>query len=169
MRNVALLLSVAALLSACRNDRDNVNDTAAAGTTPGAAVTPSVGGSDTGAGAMRSDTAGGRSTTGTAGATTGGAAGTTGGAAGTTGDTSGGTAGTTGGATGGTAGKAGTAGTPGAPDNQTQSGVVNSKTGKSTLGPDVKKTRPDQGEPTTSKGDTIKQGGDSVRGNQPPR
>lgn len=38
---------------------------------------------------------------------------------------------------------------------QTQSGVTDAKTGKSTLGPGIKKARPDQGEPVTSKGDTI--------------
>lgn len=52
--------------------------------------------------------------------------------------------------------------TTGSALNQTQSGVVNAKTGASTLGPRIKKTRPDQGEPTTSKGDTLKRGGDSV-------
>jgi hypothetical protein len=39
--------------------------------------------------------------------------------------------------------------------NQTQSGVTNAKTGKSTLGPGVKKTEPTQGQPVTSKGDTL--------------
>jgi hypothetical protein len=39
--------------------------------------------------------------------------------------------------------------------NQTQSGVTNAKTGKSTLGPGVKKTDPTQGQPVTSKGDTL--------------
>jgi hypothetical protein len=39
--------------------------------------------------------------------------------------------------------------------NQTQSGVTNAKTGKSTLGPGVKKTDPTQGQPVMSKGDTI--------------
>jgi hypothetical protein len=38
--------------------------------------------------------------------------------------------------------------------DQTQSGVTDSS-GKSTLGKGVKKTRPDQGQPVTSKGDTI--------------
>jgi hypothetical protein len=38
---------------------------------------------------------------------------------------------------------------------QTQSGVTDAKTGKSTLGPGIKKARPDQGKPVTSKGDTI--------------
>jgi hypothetical protein len=42
--------------------------------------------------------------------------------------------------------------------NQTKSGVTNTKTGKSTLGPGVKKARPDQGQPVTSKGDTLKRG-----------
>jgi hypothetical protein len=46
--------------------------------------------------------------------------------------------------------------------NQTKSGVTNTKTGKSTLGPGVNKTRPDQGQPVTSKGDTIRSGGDST-------
>ena len=39
--------------------------------------------------------------------------------------------------------------------NQTQSGVTNAKTGKSTLGPGVKKADPTQGQPVTSKGDTL--------------
>jgi len=47
--------------------------------------------------------------------------------------------------------------------NQTKSGVTNSKTGKSTLGPGATKTRPDQGQPVTSKGDTINSGVDSAR------
>ena len=39
--------------------------------------------------------------------------------------------------------------------NQTKSGVTNTTTGKSTLGKGVTKTRPDQGEPVTAKGDTV--------------
>jgi hypothetical protein len=39
--------------------------------------------------------------------------------------------------------------------NQTQSGVTNAKTGKSTLGPGIKKTDPTQGQAVTSKGDTL--------------
>jgi hypothetical protein len=46
--------------------------------------------------------------------------------------------------------------------NQTKSGVTNSKTGKSTLGPGATKTRPDQGQPVTSKGDTLSPGADSA-------
>jgi hypothetical protein len=42
-----------------------------------------------------------------------------------------------------------------AKSNQSKSGVTNTKTGESTLGPGAKKTRPDQGQPVTSKGDTI--------------
>jgi hypothetical protein len=45
--------------------------------------------------------------------------------------------------------------------NQRKSGVTDTKTGKSTLGPNVTKTRPDQGQPVTSKGDTINPGVDS--------
>jgi hypothetical protein len=45
--------------------------------------------------------------------------------------------------------------------NQTKSGVTDTKTGESTLGPGVTKTRPDQGQPVTSKGDTINPGVDS--------
>ena len=41
------------------------------------------------------------------------------------------------------------------PGNQTQSGVTNAKTGKSTLGSGVKKAEPTQGQPVTSKGDTL--------------
>lgn len=47
--------------------------------------------------------------------------------------------------------------------NQTKSGVTNTKTGKSTLGPGATRTRPDQGQPVTSKGDTINRGVDSAR------
>ena len=44
--------------------------------------------------------------------------------------------------------------------NQTESGMVDSS-GQSTLGPDADKTRPDQGQPVTSKGDTVNSGVDS--------
>jgi hypothetical protein len=50
-----------------------------------------------------------------------------------------------------------------APDsakNQTESGVVDS-TGQSTLGPGAERTRPDQGQPVTSKGDTLNPAVDS--------
>lgn len=47
--------------------------------------------------------------------------------------------------------------------NQTKSGVTDTKTGQSTLGPGATKTRPDQGQPVTSKGDTINRGVDSAR------
>ena len=49
--------------------------------------------------------------------------------------------------------------------DQTQSGVTDSS-GRSTLGKDVQKTRPDQGQPVTSKGDTINQGVDSATARQ---
>jgi hypothetical protein len=45
--------------------------------------------------------------------------------------------------------------------DQTQSGVTDSS-GRSTIGKDVEKTRPDQGQPVTSKGDTINPGIDSA-------
>jgi hypothetical protein len=54
-----------------------------------------------------------------------------------------------------------TAMTDSAKANQTKSGVTDTKTGKSTLGPGATKTRPDQGQPVTSKGDTINPGVDS--------
>ena len=44
--------------------------------------------------------------------------------------------------------------------NQTESGVTDS-TGQSTLGAGVGQTRPDQGQPVTSKGDTVNTGVDS--------
>ena len=44
--------------------------------------------------------------------------------------------------------------------NQTQSGATDS-TGQSTLGEGVERTRPDQGQPVTVKGDTINTGVDS--------
>jgi hypothetical protein len=46
--------------------------------------------------------------------------------------------------------------------NQTESGVTDSS-GHSTLGDSVEKTRPDQGQPVTSKGDTINAGVDSSK------
>jgi hypothetical protein len=61
-------------------------------------------------------------------------------------------------------------GTAGASDsakgNQTKSGVTNTKTGKSTLGKGVTRTRPDQGQPVTSKGDTVGAGADTSAGKQ---
>lgn len=45
--------------------------------------------------------------------------------------------------------------------NQTESGVTDS-TGASTPGKGVERTRPDQGQPVTSKGDTINTGVDST-------
>jgi len=56
--------------------------------------------------------------------------------------------------------------TDSAKGNQTKSGVTNTKTGKSTLGKGVTKTRPDQGQPVTSKGDTVSSSPDSAGGNQ---
>ena len=44
--------------------------------------------------------------------------------------------------------------------NQTESGMTDSS-GRSTLGPGAEKTRPDQGQPVTSKGDTVNRGVDS--------
>jgi hypothetical protein len=44
--------------------------------------------------------------------------------------------------------------------NQTESGVTDSS-GRSTLGPGAEKSRPDQGQPVTSKGDTVNAGVDS--------
>jgi hypothetical protein len=41
------------------------------------------------------------------------------------------------------------------PANQDQSGVTNTETGQSELGDSVTQTTPDQGEPVTSKGDTV--------------
>ena len=51
--------------------------------------------------------------------------------------------------------------------DQTQSGVTDTS-GQSTLGKDVQKTRPDQGQPVTSKGDTINPGVDSASVRQGP-
>jgi hypothetical protein len=60
----------------------------------------------------------------------------------------------------------GRTGSDSAKGNQTKSGVTNTQTGKSTLGKDVTKTRPDQGQPVTSKGDTVSSGPDTTGGNQ---
>ena len=46
--------------------------------------------------------------------------------------------------------------------NQNQSGVTDTESGQSELGGDVNQTRPDQGEPVTSKGDTIDTAGTSA-------
>lgn len=46
--------------------------------------------------------------------------------------------------------------------NQDQSGVTNTESGESELGSDINKTRPDQGEPVTSKGDTVDTAGTSA-------
>jgi hypothetical protein len=53
-----------------------------------------------------------------------------------------------------------TAVTDSAKVNQTESGMTDSS-GQSTLGRDAEKTRPDQGQPVTSKGDTVNPGVDS--------
>jgi hypothetical protein len=49
--------------------------------------------------------------------------------------------------------------------NQSQSGVTDSS-GSSTLGKGVEQTRPDQGQPVTSKGDTVNTGIDSTTTNR---
>jgi hypothetical protein len=49
----------------------------------------------------------------------------------------------------------GTASRDSAKANQTKSGVTDTKSGKSTLGPGVTQTRPDQNQPVTSKGDVV--------------
>jgi len=54
-----------------------------------------------------------------------------------------------------------TAASDSAKANQTESGMTDS-TGQSTLGPGAEKTRPDQGQPVTSKGDTVNAGVDSA-------
>jgi hypothetical protein len=60
----------------------------------------------------------------------------------------------------------GRSGSTGGKPNQNQSGVTDTRTGKSTLGKGVTKTSPDQGQPVTSKGDTLRSGGDSVPSNR---
>jgi hypothetical protein len=59
--------------------------------------------------------------------------------------------------------------TAGVPDsvkpNQSKSGVTDTKTGESTT-PDVTQTRPDQGQPVTSKGDTLNPAVDSSAVNE---
>ena len=54
-----------------------------------------------------------------------------------------------------TAADTGSAAGTGDAANQDQSGVTNTETGESELGGDVNQTRPDQGAPVTSKGDTV--------------
>jgi hypothetical protein len=108
---------------------------------------------DTAGGAMSGDTTMGAS----AGARTGATAGT---ASDTGAARMSGATGTSGTGTGGTA-------AAGA-QNQTQSGVTNTKTGQSTLGPGVKRTEPTQGAAVTRDGQTLKPGGDSVKA-RPPR
>jgi hypothetical protein len=81
-----------------------------------------------------------------------------------TGDTAAVSPGTTSGATGGespdTARSRGTSDS--AKANQTKSGVTDTRTGKSTLGKGVTQTAPDQNQPVTAKGDTIRHGNDST-------
>jgi hypothetical protein len=55
----------------------------------------------------------------------------------------------------GAAGTGGDAAGTGDAANQDQSGVTNTETGESELGGNVDQATPDQGEPVTSKGDTI--------------
>ena len=141
MRNIALLFAAAVIAGGC-GGRDNANDTSAVNDTGAAAAPGAVGTPSAPGGAV--DTGAMSRDTGMTHRDS--AAGKTGGTR-STGDT----------------------GTAGTPTNQTQSGVTDAKTGASTLGKDVKKARPDQGEPTTSKGDTVQRGGDSVRSTKPPR
>jgi hypothetical protein len=51
--------------------------------------------------------------------------------------------------------------------NQTKSGVTDTRTGESTI-PNVTQTRPDQGQPVTSKGDTLNEAIDSSAINRDP-
>jgi hypothetical protein len=161
-----VLLTAGLVLGACSSGDQNASTTgdsamgsvapAGAGTggaagAAGAGTGGTTGGTTGSMGAMDSAASGATG----AGAGTGGGAGTTGGT-GTAGGT--GTTGATGGTgTGGSTGSAAGTATPTGADkgNQSQSGVVDSKTGASTLGPGATKTRPDQGEATTSKGDTV--------------
>ena len=80
------------------------------------------------------------------------------------GDTAAMSPGTTSGAAGGES--ADTARSSGTSDpakgNQTKSGVTDTKTGKSTLGKGVTQTSPDQTQPVTAKGDTIRSANDST-------
>jgi hypothetical protein len=55
-----------------------------------------------------------------------------------------------------------TSGRDSAKGNQTKSGVTDTKTGKSTLGKGVTQTSPDQNQPVTAKGDTIRPPNDST-------
>lgn len=134
-----VLLTAGLVLGACSSGEQNASTT---GDSAMGGVAP--------AGAGTGATTGG--TTGSMGAVDSAAPGSTGAGAGT-----GGGAGTTGGTgTGGSTGAAGVAAPSGADKgNQSQSGVVDSKTGASTLGPGATSTRPDQNQATTSKGDTV--------------
>jgi hypothetical protein len=67
------------------------------------------------------------------------------------------------GSTSGTGTSGGAARSDSAQGNQTESGVTNTETGKGTLGEGVSKTRPDQGEAATSKGDTLNRSVDSTQ------
>ncbi|HEU4565731.1 MAG TPA: hypothetical protein VFS05_13815 [Gemmatimonadaceae bacterium] len=160
----AILLSVLA----CKSKERTTSDTAT-GALGHPAATPSTGTSDT----MGGVAPGGRTDTGAMGTTGTGTMRDTGmaghrdtGMAGQRGMTGAdtGTRSRMRGATGG-----GAATPPGSAQNQTQSGVTNAKTGQSTLGKGVKKVSPTEGAAVTSKGDTIRQGGDTVKGRQPPR
>jgi hypothetical protein len=127
-----------ATVAGCKGNRNDTNTTGGPGTESGASAGAAT---DTTMGTMgRSDT-----TMGTMGRS----------------DTS--AAGATGGTSADTARNRAAGGTPSksAKGNQTKSGVTD-KSGKSTLGPGVTQTRPDQNQPVTSKGDTIRKGNDST-------
>lgn len=139
MRSLTLL-ATAAILGACssENREQATIDTAAGSLAPATSGTLA----DTGVGSM--------------GAVSG---------APTTGSTSGGSAAAApmaDSASGGTANRDTSSRSAANRGNQNQSGVTDTKTGASTLGPDAMKTRPDQGKATTSKGDTVTRA-------QPPR
>jgi hypothetical protein len=132
-----------AVAAGCNGNRRDNNTTGSVGTTGDTASMQS-------GAPMANDTSMQRTDTGSmqSGTTSGNSAGATTGA---TGGTSTDTARSR--AAGGTPSKTGTSKTKKA--NQTKSGVTDTKTGASTLGKGVTTTRPDQGQPVTSKGDTI--------------
>jgi hypothetical protein len=141
MTRYLILTAAFAVVAGCGTRNERTTDTAAGG------VAPATGGmSDT---SMRGTTGGtaGTSTTGTTGGMR-----DTGMMRGDTGmrDTSGmaGRRGTTGTTRGTTRPPGGTGATA---ENQTQSGVTNTKTGQSTLGPGVKQLEPTQGKKTVNR------------------
>ncbi|HEX6536991.1 MAG TPA: hypothetical protein VF041_20565 [Gemmatimonadaceae bacterium] len=140
MKYIGLLCAAFAIAACNKKTGNTVSETAGGGVAPAAAGTDTMGTSGT-TGAAGTDTTTMPSSSDTTGAATGARSDSMRADSGRTHDSTGASSDTA--------------------QNQTQSGMTNAKKGKSTLGPRVKKTTPTSGAPVTSKGDTLRQGGDT--------